>query len=108
MSFSSKTFWNTGFRLPVISSFSIDTHLREPEPSSEFTIFGPFSLLKSNPLLSYNLGIRSASLRETCRFVLIEQGLAVNFSIAVEGKATYYDYFFRDHVVRQTPFQMFF
>jgi len=40
--------------------------------------------------------------------VFIYQSLAVDFSITVEGKATYSDYFFRDHVVRQMLFQMFF
>src|SRR5439155_16145660 len=33
--------------------------------------------------------------------------LAVGFTIAVEGKETYCEYFFRDHVVRKMLFQMF-
>src|SRR5262245_462791 len=39
--------------------------------------------------------------------VFIDQGLAVGFIIAVEGKETYCDYFLRDHVVRKMLFQMF-
>src|SRR5438093_7228902 len=35
------------------------------------------------------------------------QGLAVDFTIAVEGEGTYCDYLFRDHVVRKMLFQMF-
>src|SRR5207302_6740336 len=41
------------------------------------------------------------------RIMSIYQGLAVGFTIAVEGKETYCDYFFRDHVDRKMLFQMF-
>ena len=39
--------------------------------------------------------------------VCIYEGLAVGFTIAVEGKWTYCDYLFRYHIVRKMLFQIF-
>jgi len=38
--------------------------------------------------------------------VFIQQGLAVDFTIGVQGKGTDFDYFFRHHVVRKMFFQI--
>ena len=38
--------------------------------------------------------------------VFIHQRLAVGFTVGVEGKVAYCDYFFRHHVVRKMLFQM--